>query len=352
MDHLFSSPGGQANSSRHVRVKGNSAATPAQTILIILALGLMLLGLAKSPLAHAAEGAGSNYYPGTYGDLLVAAQPKPGTFSMTQYTGFISSKIDQVVINNRAHVSVDVQQAFLAPLGLYTLEKPILGGATFSFGGFASLAAASLQSTLATSSTLLGSPQSGENNAGIGTSGLIPAYLSWKFGEDFSLSTFEVIYMPTGGWDPNSAVNLNRGYWGFDTNLAFTFFHEKSGTELSATGGLMANTTNPHTQYWTAPEFHLEYVFNQFVTNWLSVGLHGYFYTQVANDDPGPQAADALALLRLNTSAVRSESYGLGPQVNWVPKDNLFFGISWIHDLYDHYRLPSNYYYCNLYVQF
>ncbi|MDF0642525.1 MAG: transporter [Nitrospira sp.] len=95
-----------------------------------------------------------------------------------------------------------------------------------------------------------------------------------------------------------------------------TFFSRKSGTELFMTGGLMANTTNPHTDYWTAPEFHLEYVTNQLVSNFLSIGLHGYFYSQIANDHPGPTGATALNLLNLNTSAVRSQSYGLGPQIN------------------------------------
>lgn len=89
----------------------------------------------------------------------------------------------------------------------------------------------------------------------------------------------------------------------------------------------MANTTNPHTDYWTAPEFHLEYVANQLVSNFLSIGLHGYFYSQIANDHPGPTGATALNLLNLNTSAVRSQSYGLGPQINWVVKKDVMFAF-------------------------
>ena len=35
-------------------------------------------------------------------------------------------------------------------------------------------------------------------------------------------------------------------------------------------------------------EFHLEYVFNQFVTNFLPIGLPGYYLGQIADDKLGP----------------------------------------------------------------
>ncbi|MDF0644664.1 MAG: transporter [Nitrospira sp.] len=313
MNSFFRDIGGQTNSPDNAFQKGTCGRTHAHLLFKGLVIVSMIWAWAEIQTAHAAEGASSNYFPGTYGDVLVAVQPKPSSFQLVNYAGYVSSKIDRAVINNQALVDVNVQQGFVAPLGLYTFKKPVLGDATFSIGGFFSVAAASLQSTLTTPNR---SPQSAASNSGFGTSGLIPAYFVWKLSDDFSLATFELIYMPTGGWDSNSPLNLNRGYWSFDTNLALTFFHEKSGTELSVTGGLMANTTNSHTDYWTAPEFHLEYVANQFVTSFLSIGLHGYFYSQVANDHPGPTAAAALNLLNLNTSAVRSQSYGLGPQIN------------------------------------
>jgi hypothetical protein len=148
----------------------------------------------------------------------------------------------------------------------------------------------------------------------------------------------------------SNALNLNREYWSFDTDVALTWFNEKSGTELSAVAGLMANTVNPHTHYQTGNEFHLEYVANQFVTTFLSIGLHGYFYQQVTNDRVGPSAAAALNLLNLNASNLSGKSNGLGPQVNWVVNDKLIFAFSWIHDLYDHYRMPSDYFYLNTYI--
>ena len=301
--------------------------------LRICAFTLVALVIIESwafPAAQAAEGASSNYTPGTYGNLAVAMQPKPGSFAVINYLGYVSTDIDRAVLNNNAATNVDSKQVFVAPLGLYTFKTPILGGALFSVGGWLAFPWVSLDTTLTTSA---GSAQSSETNAGIGQSGLIPAYLSWKLGGNFSLAVYEAIYIPTGSYSTSNPLNLNRGYWSFDTNVALTWFNEKSGTELSAVAGLMANTVNPHTDYQTGTEFHLEYVFNQFVTNFLSVGLHGYYYDQIANDRPGPSTTAALNALNLNTSVLRSKSHGLGPQVNWVVNDNLTFSFSWIHDL-------------------
>jgi hypothetical protein len=252
-------------------------------------------------------------------------------------------------LNNRAATNVDIQQVFYAPVGLYTFKTPVLGGALFSAGGWLSFPWASLDTTLTTPAS---SAQSSHTNSGIGQSGLIPAYLSWKLGGNFSLAAYEAVYIPLGPYSTGNPLNLNRGYWSFDTNIGLTWFNEKSGTELSATAGLMANTENPHTDYHTGTEFHLEYVFNQFVTRFLSVGLHGYYYDQIANDRPGPSTTAALNVLNLSASDLRSTSYGLGPQVNWVVNDHLIFAFSWIHDLYNRYRMPSDYFYLNTIITY
>ena len=312
-------------------------------------VALVIVASWSCPAAQAAEGASSNYTPGTYGDLAVALQPKPGSFVVLNYLGYVSSSTDRAVLNNRAATNVDSKQVFDAPLGLYTFKTPILGGALFSAGGWLAFPWASLDTTLTTPA---GSVQSSKTNFGIGQAGLIPAYLAWKLGGNFSLAVYEAIYIPLGPYSTSNPLNLNRGYWSFDTDVALTWFNEKSGTELSAVAGLMANTENTHTDYHTGTEFHLEYVLNQFVTNFLSVGLHGYYYDQIADDSPGPSTTAALTLLNLNPSDLRSRSYGLGPQINWVVNDHLIFAFSWIHDLYTHYRMPSDYFYLNTYVTF
>jgi hypothetical protein len=310
---------------------------------------LVIVGSWACPAAQAAEGASSNYTPGTYGNLAVAMQPQPGSFAVINYLGYVSSSVDRAVLNNKAATNVDSTQVFDAPLGLYTFKTPVLGGALFSVGGWLAFPWASLDTTLTTAG---GSAQSSQTNFGIGQSGLIPAYLSWKLGGNFSFAAYEAIYIPTGSYSTSDPLNLNRGYWSFDTNVALTWFNEKSGTELSATAGLMANTVNPHTDYQTGTEFHLEYVLNQFVTNFLSVGLHGYYYDQVADDRPDSSTTAALNVLNLSARDLRSRSTGLGPQVNWVVNDHLIFSFSWIHDLYTHYRMPSDYFYLNTYITF
>ena len=139
----------------------------------ICAFTLIVLVIVESwtcPAAQAAEGASSNYTPGTYGNLAVALQPKPGSFGVINYLGYISSNTDRAVLNNRAATNVDSKQAFVAPLGLYTFNTPVLGGALFSVGGWLAFPWASLDTTLTIAA---GSTQSSQSNGGIGQSGLI-----------------------------------------------------------------------------------------------------------------------------------------------------------------------------------
>jgi len=181
--------------------------------LMICAYTLILLVIVKSwvcPAAQAAEGASSNYTPGTYGNLAVAMQPQPGSFAVINYLGYVSSNIDRAVLNNKAATNVDSKQVFAAPLGLYPFKTPILGGALFSAGGWVAFPWVSLDTTLTTAA---GSVQSSQTNFGIGQSGLIPAYLSWKLGGNFSLAAYEAIYIPTGPFHTGDPLNLNRGYW-------------------------------------------------------------------------------------------------------------------------------------------
>ena len=90
-------------------------------------VALVIVASWSCPAAQAAEGASSNYTPGTYGDLAVALQPKPGSFVVLNYLGYVSSSTDRAVLNNRAATNVDSKQVFDAPLGLYTFKTPILG---------------------------------------------------------------------------------------------------------------------------------------------------------------------------------------------------------------------------------
>ena len=65
------------------------------------ALTLVALVIVEScacPPAQAAEGASSNYTPGTYGNLGVALQPKPGSFGVINYLGYVSSTTDRAVL--------------------------------------------------------------------------------------------------------------------------------------------------------------------------------------------------------------------------------------------------------------
>ena len=63
---------------------------PAITICAFMLVVLVIVESWACPTAEAAEGASSNYTPGTYGNLAVAMQPQPGSFGVINYLGYVS----------------------------------------------------------------------------------------------------------------------------------------------------------------------------------------------------------------------------------------------------------------------
>ncbi|MFC3614772.1 transporter [Lutimaribacter marinistellae] len=164
-----------------------------------------------------------------------------------------------------------------------------------------------------------------------------PVQLNWSSGP-WSFRFSETIIAPTGAYSTSDGdlVNLGRNYWSFDTVGAVTWFNPESGTEVSASAGLMINTENPATNYKTGNEFHLDATFNQFVAPDLAIGLRGYYYKQLTAD------SGAGATL----GAFKSSSYGIGPGFVWIPEaagGGLTILGKWMHDLGAKNRFEADY---------
>ena len=76
----------------------------------------LLTGIATRALA--AEGAASNYFPGTYGTLLVGVAPEPGPV-FVDLNLFYSAEVDRAVLQGRAKTNVEID-AFYTLLGATT----------------------------------------------------------------------------------------------------------------------------------------------------------------------------------------------------------------------------------------
>ncbi len=281
-----------------------------------------------SSLSGAAEGASSNYFPGTYGDYAAAVGPEPG-WLLLDYNLFYTAEVDRAVLQGRETAELDVFSYVNMPALLYTFEEPV-AGARFSMGVFLPVGVVDLEVTL----PLLGvDDDARETN--IGDANLLPASLYWNTG-NWHVNLYELVIAPTGQYDVDNAVNLGRNYWSFDSVLGVTYLDLESGRDFSIVAGYMINGENDDTDYQTGDEFHVDWMLNQFFSEGFALGVHGYYYKQVEGD-----SGDGAIL-----GNFKGESVGIGPSVLWTPvAGDGKFSITgtWLHDLDATNRLESDY---------
>jgi hypothetical protein len=287
-------------------------------------------GLVAAP-ALGAEGAASHFLPGAGGDMLLAAPPQPGlTVANTVWRQ--SGDVGSAVLGGQARVGLDLDLTLNLATASYTFETPVLGG-LYTVAALVPFGRADL------SASLIGPGGGKIDRSGdrfdLSDIAVVPLQLNWNTGA-FSWEVSHAIIAPTGGYDPDRAINLGRNYWSFDTAAAVTWYDPDAGREVSIAPGIMLNTENPDTDYRTGAEFHMDFTATQFLSPTFAVGLRGYWYQQVTGDSgAGAKLGD-----------FKSESVGLGAGFLWAPafaEGRLSILGKWMRDVHAKNRFESDY---------
>lgn len=308
---------------------------------LLLSVVLLALLITKAPVIYAAEGGGSHYGPGFYGDFGVAVAPNPGFYlknDLYYYTAELSR--DRVVQYGeiRANLEVDVGMYMLT--GLMAFDRKIFGG-RYAVGAFVPVIYSSYSADVS-----LGpfSASAEEDRTAVGDPGFIPVSLFWNIG-NFHINASETITVPIGSYDKDRDINSGLNYWSFETALAATYLHPKIGTEISAVLGYFYNTENEDTDYQTGQEFHVEYMVNQFLSDTFALGVHGFYYRQITGDSgSGAVLGD-----------FKGEASGVGPAVMWIPKimdKDIVIIAKWLHEYDAKYRLEGDHGFLNFTLSF
>ncbi len=329
---------------RPTRRAPGSRALSWDAVSVILLAAVLAIAIATS--THAAEGGGSHYSPGFYGDFGVALAPDPG-FALRNdfyyYSGDASGR--RVVQNGELRADIEADTYMYMATGLMTLDKEFLGG-RYAFGAFLPVLSSSVSGSVVLD-PLDADPETvafDASRTGFSDLGLIPASIFWNAG-NFHFNAYEVIIVPTGSYNVNRDVNTGLNYWSFDTVLATTWFQPDRGHEVSAVLGYIFNTENSATEYKTGQEFHLDYMLNQFFSETFALGLHGFYYKQVTGD------SGSGALL----GDFKGEGAGIGPAAMLATKagdTDIVISARWIHEFLAEHRLEGNNFYLSLTLAF
>ena len=279
---------------------------------------------------EAAEGGYSNDVPGTYGDFAAAVEPPTKWTVRNDYYNYQADE-GRSVRSGQLTLDTDLEMNIHFLTVLYKTDQEFFGG-RYALGVFVPTV---VDIDSDTGITVSGARVSFRDEATrFGDIAFVPGVLYWKK-NNFHFSLAEYIVAPTGSYDEDNLVNTGLNYWTFDTNFATTYLNEKSGQDYSINIGYNYNTENPDTDYRTGQEIHIDYMINQFISESLALGVHGFYLKQITGD------SGKGALL----GNYKSDAAGIGPALLWSPKifdGKVSFIAKWLHEYHAENRLEGD----------
>jgi hypothetical protein len=279
---------------------------------------------------EAAEGGYSNYVPGTYGDFAAAVEP-PTKWTIRNDYYYYQADGGSSVRSGLLELDADLEFNIHFLTVLYKSDLEFFGG-RYATGVFVPTV---VNVDIDTGISVLGSRVGFQDEVTrFGDVTFVPGVLYWRKGNlHFSLA--EYIVTPTGDYDKDNLVNTSLNYWTFDTDFAVTYLNEETGQDYSINFGYNYNTENSDTNYQTGQEIHIDYMVNQFLTESIALGVHGFYLKQITGD------SGSGAVL----GSFKSEAAGIGPAILWSPKrfnGNVNFIAKWLHEYHAENRLEGD----------
>lgn len=269
----------------------------------LLAITISLAGLGR---AAADEGGASFWLPGQYASFAAMPYSSPGWAAELIYYHATAKAGGNFQRSGSLQFGVDTPSDFVMFTPTYVFETPVFGaqasvGLTALFGRNKTSVSATLTGPDGTSLSGTASDQV------VGFGDLSPtASLAWTGGVHNAM-TYVTANIPVGAYSMDRSSALGLGYWVVDAGAGYTYMNEQAGLEWSAVLGFSYNFTNPHTQYQSGIDAHLDWAISPYVSDTMHVGVAGYFYQQVTGDSgPGAVLGD-----------FKSRVAGIGPQIGF-----------------------------------
>ena len=273
-----------------------------------LAIALALSAIAPVGSGYADEGGISFWLPGQYGSFA-ATPAEPGwSWASVYYHASLAAGADQQFPRGgQINAGLDANANLLLFGPAYTFADPVLGGQlTLSMMAVGGRNEASIDAVLTgpNGNTLSGSATDSLTAFG----DLYPtATLKWNSGVN-NYMTYVTGDIPVGAYEPDRLANLGIGHGAIDLGGGYTYFNPATGREASAVLGFTYNFENPHTDYQSGVDMHIDWGVAQFFTERLFVGGVGYFYQQITGDSgAGATLGD-----------FKSRVAGIGPQIGYL----------------------------------
>lgn len=300
---------------------------------------LTCLGITGTPV-FASEGGYSNYVPGFYGDIAIAVEPEPG-FALRNDIYFYSADGGDSVRSGRVEFEAELDMTLDYLSLLYKTEQKVFG-AGYAFGATLIVGNIDIDGSLALGPL---ATEFSDDKTSYGDITLIPGIFYWNYGDKLHFSQAFYIVAPISDYDKNNLVNIGLNYWTFETDFSMTYLDQETGQDYSVVIGYGYNTKNDDTDYQSGDEWHIDYAINQFLTESLAVGVHGFYFQQISGDSGGGAVLGDF----------KAQAAGIGPALMWVPPqfngDVALVG-KWIHEFDSENRMQGDHVFLSFMMSF
>ena len=279
-----------------------------------------------------AEGGYSNYLPGSYGDFGMALEPADGLTirnDIYYYNASDNKRIKRTGVKVDGELTTKINMLTM----LYKTDKKFFGG-SYAFGTMIPIVDVRTEGSAGNFST-------SASESGLGDITLVPGMLFWNY-NNFHFSLGEYIIVPTADYDKDVEVNVGLNYYSFDTNFAATYLNPKTGQDYSVNIGHIYNTENHDTGYQSGQEIHVDMALNQFLSNSLAIGIHGFYLNQFKDDRADNKFTDDLI------GGFRGKAIGVGPALMWSTNllgEDVTFITKWLHEVEAENRIEGDHIY-------
>ena len=258
--------------------------------------------LAIAPLATATEGGGGSYQNGIE-NYMGGALPPPGLYFLG-YAASTSADTLRDGAGNRVPISFHADASIVAPRVVWVGEQRLLGGNPVLHGIF----------PVVDLSVEVNGQRQRKSGLGDVTLG---AGVSYHASQAFHYVVALNLNAPTGRFEKTDIANIGRNYWTAQPMFAASYV-QAVGVNADVKVMYDVNRRNSETNYRSGRELHMDYALGWGVANGWVLGVGGYLYRQVSDDDlPG------------GTVAGRGKAAAWGPSIKYDNGKGMFITAKW-----------------------
>jgi hypothetical protein len=277
--------------------------------------------------AFAEEGGSGHYLPGSMASFMDGVSPTETflvRYNLLSYEGD-TSLTRAIPIGGQTTLGADVST--LAQGITLFWRPPVEIGERWSYAMSATIPYVSLD-VEADVVTGAGTVRRSDSVNDIGDIILMPLMLNYHVNDDINWNFRVAFYAPTGDYEVGRLANTGKNFWSFDPTVAFMYFGQKNGRELSAFLGATFNEENPDTDYKSGTQVHFDITAAQHfpaLGGLAGAGLTASLYEQVSGDSgAGATLGD-----------FKAHTFGAGPVASYARKvggHDLLAELKWIHE--------------------